>query len=181
LLALRIHLVCGLAGMEMPEDLSAMIQDMVRRRIRQNWPCVRAHECRRKRQAAVLAVGEWVLVVRSSSEGDNWIGRVLQIGVLPHNARQQDYFKPASALPFILDWYRQVPDTCHYVKWSASAAPTDNLVPPRRLLAVGFKMNAVPSLPLEWPLRMRRPGGKRRIGSAYVMPKETVSQLAGVL
>ena len=164
----------------MPDDLSAIIQDMVRGRIRQNWPCVRAHECR-KRQAAVLAVGEWVVVRSSSEMGDNWIGRVLQIGVLPHNARQQDYFKPASALPFILDWYSQVPDSCHYVKWSASAAPTDNLVPPRALLAVGFKMKAVPSLPLEWPLHMRRPGGKRRKGWAYVMPEETVSQLEGVL
>ena len=81
--------------MEMPDDLSAIMQDMVRSRIRQNWPRVRAHECR-KQQAAVLADGEWV-VVRSSS-GDNWIGRVLQIEGLPYNARQQDYF---SALPCV--------------------------------------------------------------------------------
>ena len=163
----------------MPDDLCALIQNMVRARVRQNWPRVRAHECR-KQQAAVLAVGEWAVVQSSSEMGNYWIGRVLlQIGVLPHNAR--DYFKPASALPFILDWYSQVPDSCHYVKWSASAPSKDQLVPPSALVAVGFSMTAVSSLPLEWPLHKRRPAGKRRIGYAYVMPDETVSQLAQLL
>ena len=51
-------------------------------------------------------------------------------------------------------------------------------VRPCDLLAVGFKMEPVEGLPLSWPLALRRPAGRRRIGAAYVMDAAVQAQLS---
>ena len=163
----------------MTHELSAVIQNMVRSRISQNWPRVRAHECRTQR--ASLQPGEWILAAGATAAQNKWVGLVKRVGVLPFHARQRDYLLPLSALPVLVHWFTEVQGTGHYVRRSGGDAATEDLVWPAALLAVGFSMTSVPSLPLDWSYARRRPGGKRRLGSAYVMPQKTISQLAGLM
>ena len=57
-------------------------------------------------------------------------------------------------------------------------ASSMHAVRPRDLLAVGFFMEPVERLPLSWPLALRRPAGRRRIGPAYVMDACVQAQLS---
>ena len=50
------------ACLQMPDELSAMIQGIVRERVRRNWPLVRAFEIRSGRRS--LQQGEFVAVIR---------------------------------------------------------------------------------------------------------------------
>ena len=96
----------------MPHELSAVIQNMVRSRISQNWPRVRAHECRTQR--ASLQPGEWILAAGATAAQNKWVGLVKRVGVLPFHARQRDYLLPLSALPVLVHWYTEVQGTGHY-------------------------------------------------------------------
>ena len=93
----------------MPHELSAVIQNMVRSRISQNWPRVRAHECRTQR--ASLQPGEWILAAGATAAQNKWVGLVKRVGVLPFHARQRDYLLPLSALPVLVHWYTEVQGT----------------------------------------------------------------------
>ena len=53
-------------------------------------------------------------------------------------------------------------------------------VRPRDLLAVGFSMEQVESLPLSWPLGLRRPAWRRRLGPAYVMDGGVQARLSSL-
>jgi hypothetical protein len=61
-------------------DVQLLIQDMVRQRVAQNWPLVRAFECRTSSEATAnlpLKVGEWVVFkLFSSSEEMLVVGKV---------------------------------------------------------------------------------------------------------
>ena len=54
-------------------------------------------------------------------------------------------------------------------------------VRPCDLLAVGFSdMEPVESLPLSWPLGLRRPAWRRRLGPAYVMDGGVQARLSSL-
>ena len=138
---------------------------MVRERIKRNWPFIRAFECQSSNASCWngLEVGEWVLF-KSLDQGAEQIlvGQVLQLQVAKHV-----YWGPPEFLKVSV--YSKVPGTLYFVKWSPMASSMCD-VRPCDLLAVGFdSMEPVESLPLSWPLGLRRPAGRRRLGPAYVM------------
>ena len=160
-------------------DVQLLIQDMVRQRVAQNWPLVRAFECRTSSEATAnlpLKVGEWVVFkLFSSSEEMLVVGKVKTIGVYPQSARQADYFKSPELLDVAV--YQCIPTTSYFVKWSPAASSMQR-VHRNALVAVGFSMQAVEALPLSWPLALRRPSWRRRLGPAYVMNACVQAQLS---
>ena len=162
-------------------DVQLLIQDMERQRAAQNWPLVRAFECRTSSEATTnlpLKVGEWVVFKLFSSSEEmlvEVVGKVKTIGVYPPSALQAIYYKPPELLDVTV--YQCIPTTSYFVKWSP-AASTMQRVHRNALVAVGFSMQAVEALPLSWPLALRRPSGRRRLGPAYVMNACVQAQLS---
>ena len=103
------------------------------------------------------------------------VGNVLKLGVAERYQRQSDYWWPPNLLEVSV--FTRVPGTAHFVRWSPWTISTRN-VRPCALLAVGFSMEPVEQLPLSWPLALRRPAGRRRIGAAYVMDAAVQAQLS---
>ena len=78
------------ACLQMPDELSAMIQGIVRERVRRNWPLVRAFEIRSGRRS--LQQGDFVAVIRvmpcigADSRTDTreplWFGKAKGAGLL---------------------------------------------------------------------------------------------------
>ena len=88
---------------------------------------------------------------------------------------QSEYWAPADRLQVAA--YDLVPGTDHFVRWSPVAQSIQE-VQPSDVLAVGFCMGSgQDELPLSWPKELRRPGGRRRLGHAYVMPCRVQRQL----
>ena len=166
---------------ELPVDVQLKIQDMVRERVATHWPFVRAYEYRVRPAAGLVAVGEWIAFTASWSmlnakrrRNDGLlVGKVLQVGVAPVALLQSDYWAPADHLKVAI--YDRVPGTDHFVKWSGDMQHCG--VQPQAVLAVGFCMEPVESLPLSWHFELRRPAGQRRIGPAFVMPLRVQAQL----
>ena len=157
------------------------MQNLVRQRVADNWPFVRAFECRVSNASCCsgIQVGEWVLF-KSLDQGaqQNMVGEVLQLQVAKRCMLQSEYW---GAPEFILvSVYSRVPGTSHFVKWSPMASSMHH-VRPCDLLAVGFSMEPVESLPLSWPLGLRRPAGRRRLGPAYVMDGGVQAQLSSLV
>ena len=46
--------------------------------------------------------------------------------------------------------------------------------------AVGFPLQPVEELPLSWPVELRRPSGRRRLGAAFVMDAGVQAQLSSL-
>ena len=103
------------------------------------------------------------------------MGKVLKLGVAEHYQLQSEYWAHARMLEVSV--FTRVPGKAHFVRWSPVASSTRN-VRPCALLAVGFSMEPVEGLPLSWPLALRRPAGRRRIGAAYVMDAAVQAQLS---
>ena len=100
--------------------------------------------------------------------------KVLKLGVAEAWRGQSAYWAPLNLLAVSV--FTRVPGTAHFVRWS-HVASTRN-VRPSALLAVGFSMEPVEQLPLSWPLGLRRPAGRRRLGPAYVMDGGVQAQLS---
>jgi hypothetical protein len=165
----------------LPPELQKLIGTMVLDRVKHNWPLVRASECRSNFPAG-LQPGEWV-VFKSLDQGAEpliLVGKVLQrsmrLRVSKRFQFQSEYFGPPEFLK--VSEYSKVPGTSYFIKWSPMTISTRHDVRPRDLLAVGFKMEPVEGLPLSWPLALRRPVGRRRIGAAYVMDAAVQAQLS---
>ena len=162
-------------------DIQWLIQDMVRQRVKQNWPFVRAFECRTSSgnseaiASLPLKVGEWVVFSSADRDETLLVGKVLKLGVAERHQRQSEYWRPPNLLEVSV--FTRVPGTSHFVRWSPVASSTRN-VRPCALLAVGFSMESVEQLPLSWPLCLRRPSGRRRLGPAYVMDGGVQAQLS---
>jgi hypothetical protein len=159
----------------LPPELQKLIGTMVLDRVKHNWPLVRASECRSNFPAG-LQPGEWV-VFKSLDQGAEpliLVGKVLQrsmrLRVSKRFQFQSEYFGPPEFLK-VLE-YSKVPGTSCFI------VSTRHDVRPRDLLAVGFKMEPAEGLPLSWPLALRRPAGRRRIGAAYVMDAAVQAQLS---
>ena len=105
------------------------------------------------------------------------VGNVLKLGVAERYQHQSDYWGPPNLLEVSV--FTRVPGTAHFVRWSPGASSTRN-VRPCALLAVGFSMEPVEQLPLSWPLGLRRPSGRRRLGPAYVMDGGVQAQLSSL-
>ena len=168
---------CGTPSL--PCVLQECIQRMVRECIKRNWPFVRAFESRSSNASCWnlgLQVGEWVLF-KSLDQGTEQIlvGQILQLQVAKRVMLQTDYCGPPEFLKVSL--YSKVPGTLYFVQWSPMASSMCD-VRPCDLLAVGFSMEQVESLPLSWPLGLRRPSGQRRLGPAYVMDGCVQAQLS---
>ena len=104
------------------------------------------------------------------------VGNVLKLGVADrYHELQSDNNGPPRLLEVSI--FTRVPGTAHFVRWSPVASSTRN-VRPLALLAVGFSMEKVGQLPVEWPLHLRRPAGRRRLGPAYVMGAGVQAQLS---
>ena len=136
-------------------DVQLLIQDMVRQRVAQNWPLVRAFECRTSSEATAnlpLKVGEWVVFkLFSSLEEMLVVGKVKTIGVYPQSALQADHFQPPDrlsswTLPFIGAFHYHI---IFLVKWSPAASSMQR-VHRNALVAVGFSMQALEAKPLSW-------------------------------
>lgn len=158
-------------------DVQLLIQNMVRHRVKHNWPFVRAFECRTSGEATAslpLKVDEWVVFSSSDRDATLLVGKVLKLGVAEPNQRQSDSWRPPNLLEVSV--YTRVPGTAHFVRWSPAASSTQN-VRSSALLAVGFSMESVAQLPLSWPLDLRRPAGRRRLGPAYMMNAGVQAQL----
>ena len=161
----------------LPVEIQQLIQDMARQRIARNWPLIRAFECRISSAAAAsfpLDVEEWIVFSSSGCDETLSVGKVLKLGVAQRFEHQSEYWGPPNLLEVSV--YRRVTDA-HFVCWSPAASSTQN-VHPRALLAVGFSMEPVEQLPLSWPLALRRPAGRRRLGPAYVMDMNVQAQLS---
>ena len=162
----------------LPCELQECIQQMVRERIKRNWTFVRAFECRVSNASCWngLQVDEWVLF-KSLDQGAEQllVGKVLQLQVAKRFMPQSEYWGPPEFLKVSL--YSKVPGTSYFVKWSP-VTHTWHDVRPCDLLAVGFSMEPVEQLPLSWPLGLRRPAGRRRLGPAYVMDSGVQAQLS---
>ena len=159
-------------------DIQLLIQDMVRHHVKHNWPFVRAFECRISGESIAsipLKVGEWVVFSSSDRDETLLVGKVLKLGVAERYERQLDYWGPHKLLEVSL--FARVPGAAHFVRWSPVASSTRN-VRPCALVAVGFSMEPVEQLPLSWPLGLRRPAGRRRLGPAYVMDGGVQAQLS---
>jgi hypothetical protein len=159
-------------------DVQLLIQNMVRHRVKQNWPFVRAFECRTSSDAIAslpLKVGEWVVFSSADRDETLLVGKVLKLGVAEHYQLQSEYWAHARMLEVSV--FTRVPGKAHFVRWSPVASSTRN-VRPCALLAVGFSMEPVGGLPLSWPLGLRRPSGQRRLGPAYVMDGRVQAQLS---
>jgi hypothetical protein len=159
-------------------DVQLLIQNMVRHRVKHNWPFVRAFECRTSSDAIAslpLKVGEWVVFSSADRDETLLVGKVLKLGVAEHYQLQSEYWAHARMLEVSV--FTRVPGKAHFVRWSPVASSTRN-VRPCALLAVGFSMEPVGGLPLSWPLGLRRPSGQRRLGPAYVMDGRVQAQLS---
>ena len=158
-------------------DIQQLIQNMVRQRVADNWPFVRAFEC--GRDVSSVRVGEWVAFTFSSllDDDDTLVGKVLKVGVHSQTAVQSDYWKPPEFV--VVSVYARVPGTAYFVKWSPVAVSA-KYVHQSALVAVGFSMQLVDGLPLSWPLELRRPSGRRRLGPAYVMDASVQAQLSSL-
>ena len=154
---------------------------MVRQRVKHNWPFVRAFECRSSNASCWngLEVGEWVLFKSMDQSAEQvLLGQILQLlQVAKRVMLQTDYCGPPEFLKVSL--YSKVPGTLYFVQWSPMASSMCD-VRPCDLLAVGFSMEQVESLPLSWPLGLRRPAGRRRLGPAYVMDGGVQAQLSSL-
>ena len=157
-------------------DVQLLIQNMVRQRVAQNWPLVRAFECRTSSEATAslpLKVGEWVVFFFGATL---LVAMVLKLGVATRYQLSSEYcWGPPNLLEVSV--YARVPGTSHFVRWSPAASSTQT-VHRRALLAVGFSMEPVEQLPPSWPLALRRPAGRRRLGPAYVMDGVVQAQLS---
>jgi hypothetical protein len=162
-------------------DIQLLIQNLVRGRVKHNWPFVRAFECRTSSEAIAslpLKVGEWVVFSSADRDETLLVGNVLKLGVAEaHSQRQSDYWVAPNLLEVSV--FTRVPGTAHFVRWSPVASSTCN-VRPCALLAVGFSMEPVEQLPLSWPLGLRRPSWRRRLGPAYVMGGGVQAQLSSL-
>ena len=91
-------------------DVQLLIQDMVRHRVKQNWPFVRAFECRTSSEATAsfpLKVGEWVIFSSSDRDETLLVGKVLKLGVAERYERQLDYWGPHKLLEVSLECLAQ--------------------------------------------------------------------------
>ena len=73
----------------------------MRHRVKQNWPFVRAFECRTSSEATAsfpLKVGEWVIFSSSDRDETLLVGKVLKLGVAERYERQLDYWGPPKLL-----------------------------------------------------------------------------------
>ena len=107
------------------------------------------------------------------------MGKVLKLGVAERYERQLDYTgaRPSCLKSrFSLKCLAQ-PILSDGRLWPAASDRTRN-VRPCALVAVGFSMEPVEQLPLSWPLGLRRPAGRRRLGPAYVMDDGVLAQLS---
>ena len=105
--------------------------------MKQNWPFVRAFECRTSSEATAsfpLKVGEWVVFSSSDRDETLLVGKVLKLGVAERYERQLDYWGPHKLLEVSL--FARVPGAAHFVRWSPVASSTQN-VRPCALVAVG--------------------------------------------
>ena len=162
----------------LPSDLQRLIDSLVLQRVKYNWPFVRAFEG--GRDVSSVQVGEWVAFTFSDwpdYDDKTLVGKVLKVGVYPQTALQADYWKPPQLL--LVAVYARVPGTAHFVKWSPVAINAKR-VHRSALLAVGFSMQPVEGLPLSWPLELRRPSGRRRLGPAFVMDAGVQAQLSSL-
>ena len=83
--------------MYLGDDVCALIQNMVRARVRANWPSVLAHEY--EKRASFLHRGDFV---RDDPAGELWFGQVISFDVGRH---------------VLVDWFREVPNQpLHLVK-----------------------------------------------------------------
>ena len=159
--------------MELPEQLPAHIQGLVRERVVRHWPLVRAFECRTARCSAqgLLEPGEWAIFT-SDDAGRSKAGIVQQVGASRRFHLQSEYWGPPEFITISV--YERVPCKDYFVKWSGSEV---TYVRKEALLAVGVSMERMEALPLEWPRELRHPNGRRRCGPAYVMPAHVRMEL----
>ena len=126
------------ACLQMPDELSAMIQGIVRERVRRNWPLVRAFEIRSGRRS--LQQGEFVAVIRvmpcigADSRTDTreplWFGK--GAGLLGSGRRGGDAHR--------IQWLQHTTfkgSSCWMESSSNGPAPTSSIV------AAGFHLNPI--------------------------------------
>ena len=137
------------------DDLSAVVQNMVRTRIARNWPLVRAHELRT--QGAHVGTGDW-LVVRGP-ETSLWVGRALQQG--PQGTHVCSRIGPA----ILVEWFEHT-----HSHRSMFVSSLRGWVPSSAVLAVGFHM--------EVGVKLSRRHGRKQ---SFVMPSEVQHLLSPMM